>query len=265
MTDTTVLKKRILVALDAFQDYQTLLDIAVSLAEHQSAALSALFVEDINLFHLAGLPFAMEIDRMFSTEQQLDEMKMTRNMENRLRRIRRALSDVNKQLRLQVSLTVVRGNYLTEALAAAAEVDLLLLENPGKRPARTGKTASKELFIRPVWVVYDGSPAADRSLDIAGEILKNRHAELNVVLKIQKGKDCGELKKKLQEKAAAFHAKAHFFVMEEENGFPSIMQNVLQKGSSIIIVNRELGESAETRKMAALISEAAGCPLLLVS
>lgn len=62
--DIVSTQKRMLVVLDCFQDHQAILNIASHLAVKQKMEISALFVEDVNLVHLAGLPFAREVDRV---------------------------------------------------------------------------------------------------------------------------------------------------------------------------------------------------------
>jgi nucleotide-binding universal stress UspA family protein len=54
--------RRILVALDASQPSLAALEAAVELATRLKAELLGLFVEDVNLLRLVGLPFAREIN-----------------------------------------------------------------------------------------------------------------------------------------------------------------------------------------------------------
>ncbi len=62
---------RVLVALNASRrDYQAL-ELAASLAARKRVELLAVFVEDINLFNLAELPFAKEIVRASAVEREL--------------------------------------------------------------------------------------------------------------------------------------------------------------------------------------------------
>ena len=52
--------KRILIALDPSRRGQSALQAAAHLAAGTGAELAGLFVEDINLLRMAGLPFARE-------------------------------------------------------------------------------------------------------------------------------------------------------------------------------------------------------------
>ncbi len=55
-------KNRILVAIDTSPHGRAALEAAADLAAASSAELCGLFVEDLNLLRLAGLPFAHEIE-----------------------------------------------------------------------------------------------------------------------------------------------------------------------------------------------------------
>ncbi|MCK5669327.1 MAG: universal stress protein UspA, partial [Gammaproteobacteria bacterium] len=53
---------RVLIALDAMQENPGALETAIALAAQRQSELMMLFIEDMNLVNLAGLPFASEID-----------------------------------------------------------------------------------------------------------------------------------------------------------------------------------------------------------
>lgn len=66
---------RVLIALDANLRSLDALRLAAELAARLEAELLALFVEDVNLIRLAGLPFAREVDRSSAVERQLAACK----------------------------------------------------------------------------------------------------------------------------------------------------------------------------------------------
>ena len=71
--------RRILVALDASRHSLAALEAAAELAARLKAELVGLFVEDIDLLRLAGLPFAREIRYPSAIIQQLDSPGWNRN------------------------------------------------------------------------------------------------------------------------------------------------------------------------------------------
>lgn len=251
-----------MVVLGTFQDFQAILETAARLAAHQNAELSALLVEDVNLIHLAGLPFAREIDVVSHCEQQFDLLKITEALENEVQQIRKFLSEVKEQSKLPVSLKVVRGHYLTEAITAAAEVELLLLNQRGGRSTKTHIHWRSQEKSRPIWVVFDKSPDAVRALALAVELMRSHHAELNIILKVQTEEDIAELKEKVHQFVAGSHVKVHLYV-ELKDDFSSVLPYILQRGCGIMIMNRE--NSGNSQQLISLMSEKGGCPLLLVS
>ena len=251
-----------MVVLGTFQDCQEILETAASLAAHQNAELSALFVEDINLIHLAGLPFAREIDVISLSEQQFDLLKMTAALETQVQQIRRLLAEVKEQSKQPVSLKVVRGHYFAEAISAAADVELLLLNQRGGKQAKTELHRCNEEKTRPVWVIFDQSPAAVRSLTLAVDLTQSHHAELNIILKVHSEENISALKEQVHQLVAGSHLKIHFFA-GMKNDLSAILPFILQRGCSIMIMSR--GDSGDSQQVISLISEKGGCPVLLVS
>jgi nucleotide-binding universal stress UspA family protein len=89
--------RRILVALDASRHSLAALEAAAELAARLKAELAGLFVEDINLVRLAGLPFAREIRYPSATIQQLDSPRLEQELKVQATRMRRALAAAAEQ------------------------------------------------------------------------------------------------------------------------------------------------------------------------
>jgi len=251
-------RKRMLVVLDCFQDHQAILDIATNLAVKQKAEISALFVEDVNLLHLAGLPFATEVDRISSMERQMDQGRITSAMEKQARQIEKLLQQLQQQSKLQISLNVVRGHFTAEAMSAV-EVDLLLLNKRGMRFAEVTQRMEKAYNL-PLWVLYDGSLSAQHALLIAGELLQGQML-LNVVLKVQSQQEATAMKLEVQEFFSGVEVELHFYAEADEN-FPFVLQNIKQRGCRVMVLGRQNPEN--TRQTAMLFAEKANCPVLVV-
>ena len=135
----------------------------------------ALFVEDVNLIHLAGLPFAREVDSASGVERSLDGIQVARRLRAQLQQVERVLAQAAAERELASSLRVVRGHFPAEAVAAIGEADVLYLcrrqhqsrEIPSDR-YRAARTSPAE--GQGVWVVFDGSPAGERALRVAVEL-----------------------------------------------------------------------------------------------
>ena len=119
--------QRILVAFDASTHSHAALETALQLAIKLEAELIGLFVEDINLFHLTGLPCAIELRFPFAKEAQPDAARLARELKIRAQQTQALLADLAEQAQVRWSFQVVRGNLTAELLAAATEADWLLL------------------------------------------------------------------------------------------------------------------------------------------
>ena len=119
--------RRILVALDNSRHSLAALEAAAELAARLQAELSGLFVEDINLIRLAGLPFAQEIHYPSASLRQLSRQKLDQELKARATQARQALAAAATQANVDWSFRVVRGLVAAELLAAASDVDLLSL------------------------------------------------------------------------------------------------------------------------------------------
>lgn len=180
--------RRILVALDASQPSLAALEAAVELATRLQAELLGLFVEDVNLLRLAGLPFASQIHLPSATIHPMNGPSLERELRAWAARVRQILAAAASQARVDWSFRVVRGHVATELLAAAPEADLLSLgvtSGPLTPRRHLGSTArlvaaqsprtvlllqQGEKLGQSVVVVYDGSVTARRALVLAARI-----------------------------------------------------------------------------------------------
>jgi nucleotide-binding universal stress UspA family protein len=180
--------RRILVAIDASRQSLAALDAATRLASELEAELLGMFVEDVNLLRLAGLPFAREIGRATARARRLADVDMARALRAQAARAEQALAGAAREYNLHWSFRVARGQVAAELLHAAQESDLLALGVtyisvvPGARFGTTLRTvmaaAPRPLLLLPAGarlrppyvVVYDGSDAAQRALALAASL-----------------------------------------------------------------------------------------------
>jgi nucleotide-binding universal stress UspA family protein len=180
--------RRILVALDASRHSLAALEAASELADALKAELVGIFVEDINLLHLAGLPFAREVRYLSSVDHPLDSPSMERELRMQAEQLRQTLARIAARRQLRWSFRVVRGEVTTELLSAAQQADLLAMGRASwtlARRARLGATAREVVaqalrsvlllqqghsICAPVQIVYDGSSAAQRAVATAAHM-----------------------------------------------------------------------------------------------
>jgi len=207
--------RRILVALDASQHSLAALEAASEMAVRMKAELLGVFVEDVNLLRLAGLPFAREVGFPSAISRELDIVAMDRALKVVAAEARRAIMIVAERARVRWSFRIARGSVVNELLSAALEADLLVLGkvSRGFRPAEHLGSTALSMIARaprpvlilepgisvraPALVVFEGSEAAREALSFAAD-LSGRFGDGLVVLIAA---STSESLRQLQEKA----------------------------------------------------------------
>jgi nucleotide-binding universal stress UspA family protein len=192
--------RRILVALDASSHSLVAVDAAVELAARLQAELLGLFVEDIELLHLAESPYARELLYPSAKEAPLSRATMEAKLRAQSEQARQALGAAAERSQVRWSFRSVRGEVSAEILAAAGEADLLAMGKIGwsiGSRVRMGSTAlevvtsaipvllvSEQGVPRDVRLVvyYDGSAAARRGLLAAAQLAKPERNGITVLL-----------------------------------------------------------------------------------
>lgn len=249
---------RILVALNASRRDFRALELGASLAARKQAELLALFVEDINLFNLAELPFAKEIDRASAVERELDNLRVARVQKSRIGQIRQTLDQLIERLQIPVSFRVVRGHFIPTVLSTAEEVDILFLshkEESADRLTPRSKTAYPEVS-KPVWTIFDGAAASRRALLMAAELAALETCELCIALPTKTNEETDVLRRETVQTLAGSGLFPRFSVVSfDAANLPRLLR---QANCRLLVVNREAGETIKA------VAEAAACPIVLV-
>ena len=181
--------RSIAVALDCSPHSRASLVAAAELASRLQAELIGIFVEDINLLHMAGLPFVEEVRRYSAKTRKLDPDQLERLLRLQARQAGEMLQQTAEALTIRHTFRVLRGMVPEELMSAAPEADILVLGRSGRSPScrkglgSTARTALNEgkktvLLMRPgvtaaegpLLVLYDGSEGSMRALGVALEI-----------------------------------------------------------------------------------------------
>ncbi|HEY8554319.1 MAG TPA: universal stress protein [Burkholderiales bacterium] len=154
--------RRILVALDASTGSVGALRAAAAVAAAASAELAALYVEDVNLLHLAALPFASEVDPISGRARPLQREGMERLLRAQGLRAQQAFVQATAHLRASCSFRVTRGRIVPALLQAALEADLVALGAIGSVSAARGGLGSIARAViaeteRPVLILPHGA------------------------------------------------------------------------------------------------------------
>ncbi len=230
MTAATFLPiRRILVALDATPPSEATLEGVARLAVRAEAELLGLFVEDIDLLNLAGLPFARESCLSFALSRPL----LTENVERALRaqagRARALLEKTALRQSLRWSFRVVRGRMAEELQSASGQADLIAFGLPVHARAGTGTPAIARTVSRPILflprgatlrppfaVVFDRGEAARRALALAAQLAGGE--QQGVAVLVAPGGDAETLE---LEKQAAILLRDHRVPVESIRRLPA--------------------------------------------
>lgn len=129
--------RRVIVGLDPALQSRALLEAAAALAGSMEAELVGLFVENQDLLHFAGLPFAREVGYTSATRRALDVESMERSLRALAKEAQETLAAIAGRMPVAWSFRVTRGALAAELLAAVEEADLVIanFEAPDELPA----------------------------------------------------------------------------------------------------------------------------------
>lgn len=195
-----VVRRRIVVALDATGNSLAALDAAAELATLMDADLSGIFVEDADLLRLAGLPFARESGPGLPSRRVPGIASMERALRRLADQARVATEKVLVRHQIACSFTAARGRVLTEVLAAATGADIVAIgvgAPAGAARWRLGSTARgvlaqascSILMLRegeslgaPVIVLFEDTPGAEHVLGTAADLARQGDGTLLILV-----------------------------------------------------------------------------------
>lgn len=258
---------RILLTCDASPLGEAALDAAVALARQLDSELAGLFVENVNLLRMAALPFASEVGLSGARTRRVDTGELERSLRQQAQQVRDALSRAAQTLRVPWSFQVVRGSMLESVLDAMRDADLAVFGYAGQYAAPAGARAGTEGASsrvapgnRPILVIYDDTPAAERAL-IAANVLARVHRTGVFILLIA------------PDAAAAQRMRSH--AIAQLDGVPVHFQSFRMRDVPTIRKAAEThcaaallwhGTTSEAdRKMLAALVDGLKCPVVLVS
>ncbi len=118
--------KKVLVGVDASRHSLAALEVALDIAG-QRAEFHGLFVEDIGLLRLAGLPFARAISFPSGLACRLERVEVERELRLTAARAREAFIRLVARQVEAFAFRTRRGEVASEVVAASREVDLVVL------------------------------------------------------------------------------------------------------------------------------------------
>jgi len=180
---------RIWVALDESPRSTAALTAAAALAEGLDAELAGLFVEDVNLQHLFGLPFAREFSVLTGAGRPLSQGDVELAWRREALTLQRLLAEVAGRQRLRWSFRVARGRVSAEMSTLAQSFDLIVLgKQSGSRVVALTRTTTRLMDSRaqphagPVLVLFEAIPASASSLAMGVMLARRNGSELVLLI-----------------------------------------------------------------------------------
>ena len=268
--------RRILAAVDASPNSLNILKTAAILASGLRAELSGIFVEDINLLRLAGLPFARELAWSSSTELHLDYQRMERVLRGRAAHAQQAVVTITTQLKLHSSLQIVRGHVVQELLRAAAGTDLLILGKAGASPGKRLGNVAQRMALEapcsvllladmgkrrhgPVMMAFSGQASEENALSAAAQMARLEQRNLLVAISAPTEVDYRRLQNRVRHLLGAESLPVSYQAIKSPD-IRFYQRLVEQEGVALMVIAGAGEEMAGLKdKLAAL-----DCSLLLV-
>ena len=177
---------RIWVALDESPRSAAALTAAATLAGELDAELAGLFVEDVNLQHLFGLPFAREFSLLTGAGRPLSQSDVERTWRHQATTLQRQLAEAAGRQRLRWSFRVARGRMSVEVATLAQSFDLVVLgKQTGSRVValtRTTVRLASPPQVGPVLVLFEAMPASANNLAMGVMLARPSGSELVVLV-----------------------------------------------------------------------------------
>jgi nucleotide-binding universal stress UspA family protein len=271
--------RRIVVAVDSSPAAREALEAAAALAARLNAELIGLFVEDIDLVNLAGLPVGREIRFSSGQAREFDQLALEEGFRIAAARARRHLQQMSARSRVVSTFRIVRGRVEAEVVAAAADGDLLILGTatgsagfrwrPGSIAAAAAARAPGSVLIMrsggrvggKALLIYDGSPGCEIALDAAVHLVGARDDSLTVLLVAATAAEARALEAEVRERLARFRMTAAF-IQVQQIAIAELCRLSGQAGTDVLVIGGNsplLAGEAHARLL-----EGLGCPVLIV-
>lgn len=248
--------RRILVALNAISDSQAAIERAAALAAAFEAELVAMFIEDVNLLHMADLP-GHEVILASGRSQATSRAAIERQMQERAAAARAALIRVATARRLTWSFEVRRGRPSETLLEASRLADVVAAEWTGPGMALTAAVNGR----RPVLAYYEGGDCGARVLALAVRAAVDRHVPLVVLVPARTTEAAA--KQFAQVREMLHHHEVDWHLERVPPGVPALQKRLRQAPGQVLMIECG-GKLVQGGKLPAAMS-AAACEVLLVS
>jgi nucleotide-binding universal stress UspA family protein len=192
-------------ALDSGYEDVSSVEAAAALAARLRAELFGLFVEDIDLVHLAELPEVSTYSMLSAGGRRLAADQLKRVLRMQLVRSRQAIEEAAARRKIKCAFQIRQGRLVAEVLTVAGTSDLVVVGwskegismpwattrmAPVATAQAVAETAARSVLLLrpegavggPVLIAYDGSDEARQALAAAAEVADEDGGMIEVAL-----------------------------------------------------------------------------------
>lgn len=250
--------RRIAVTIDAFEASVKTLEQAVQLAERTGAQLEGIFVEDIDLIQVAGLPFLREVRTASRTEDVINLARIEQELRVLARRAERMLSEQAARHNVAWSFRIWRGSIGSDLLAADIEADVFALTRLGASRVHVPVVSTRSTAVT---VLFTGTDASTRALGIAVNLSTDPDKELYILLPVEDVAEVARLQQLATNQLGKDAASVHFICLAD-GSLTDLLEVLADTCSAVLIVERD-NKLLETPSLKQCLN-VLNCPLLIV-
>lgn len=244
--------------MDAFAVSAKSLEQAVQLAERTGALLEGIFVEDIDLIEVAGLPFLREVRTASRTEDVIDPARIEQELRVLARRAERILSEQAARHNVAWSFRIWRGSIDCDLLAAEVEADVFALTRLGASRVHFPVVSARSTAVA---VMFTGSDASLRALDTANKLATDPDRVLNILLPVENVADAIHLQQ-LAISRLGRDARSVHFIHLADGSLADLVEMLADSNSAVLILERD-NKLVHTPSLQQSLNKL-NCPLLIV-
>lgn len=234
--------------------------IALHLAREAQATLESVFVEDIDLLHLAALPFTQELGRTSGALRPMQHTGLEALLRRRAEQARRLIAEHAVAARLEFSFRVARGTIAREAIAAAAHAEWVVVTEGRAQPVAVRLSGGPR--NAPVAVVLEAGTPGRRALDTAVKLARRTASGVLVLLSSGKAADDRVLARETFEQAQrSLPELAHAQVLPMRD-VRDVLREARRRGCQAVVVSSAARD--DRGEVLVRLLEQGGCPVVIV-
>ncbi|MGA7801647.1 MAG: hypothetical protein WCC36_12640 [Gammaproteobacteria bacterium] len=235
--------ERLVLALDSSGEDGQRLHAAARLAARLDLELSGLFVEDIALHRLAGLPIASEVSLLAAQTRAFAAAQLERGLRRQAARLEAALRAAAQAVGVPCSFQALCGQPIRGVLTAATAGDLVLVAASARY-----RSGGPPRVPGPVMVVFDGASVGTQVLTLAGRLARLDGRRLQVLL-VGTESQTVRLREQAQGELASTMGTQVNYAGIGSGAWPDVLDAASRLGAELLVTDLQRMAAADPRTL----------------